>query len=67
VEENLTMQETFAIVLRTLAFGSTAVVSGAGPQKDQPVFKDGEAQVVEAFNHPGAWIRDNVFVETEFD
>ena len=32
-----------------------------------PVFKDGEAQVVERFNDPDMWIRHDLFVETEFD
>ena len=67
MEENPTMQETVTTVLRTLALGSLAAVCSAAPQKDLPVFKDGEAQVVEAFKDPGSWIRDNVFVETEFD
>ena len=32
-----------------------------------PVFKDGQAQVVPGFNNPEDWIREQVFVETEFD
>ncbi|GGG97027.1 putative Xaa-Pro dipeptidyl-peptidase [Polaribacter pacificus] len=36
-------------------------------QKAIPVFKDGEAQVVEAFNDPSKWIRHDLWVETEFD
>lgn len=32
-----------------------------------PVFKDGQAQVVPGFNNPEDWIREEVFVETEFD
>ncbi|WP_203258894.1 Xaa-Pro dipeptidyl-peptidase [Hyunsoonleella ulvae] len=36
-------------------------------QESKPVFKDGEAQIVEAFNTPEQWIRHDVFVETEFD
>lgn len=32
-----------------------------------PIFKDGEAQVVEAFSNSGDWIRHDLFVETEFD
>lgn len=32
-----------------------------------PVFKDGEAQVVEGFNTPDKWIREDLWVETEFD
>jgi X-Pro dipeptidyl-peptidase len=37
------------------------------PDKAVPVFKDGEAQVVEAFNDPDKWIRHDLWVETEFD
>ncbi len=33
----------------------------------QPVFKDGEAQVVAAFENPEDWIREDLWVETEFD
>ena len=35
--------------------------------KAQPVFKDGEAQVVEAFSDPDEWIRHDLWVETTFD
>jgi X-Pro dipeptidyl-peptidase len=36
-------------------------------EKAVPVFKDGEAQIVEAFNNPSQWIRHDLWVETEFD
>jgi len=36
-------------------------------KKAVPVFKDGEAQIVEAFNDPEKWIRTDLWVETEFD
>jgi X-Pro dipeptidyl-peptidase len=32
-----------------------------------PVFKDGEAQVVDRFNDSDMWIRHDLWVETEFD
>ena len=32
-----------------------------------PVFEDGQAQVVEAFADPTRWIREELYVETEFD
>lgn len=35
--------------------------------KTTPIFKDGEAQIVEAFNTPEKWIRHDLFVETTFD
>ncbi|GAA4811638.1 Xaa-Pro dipeptidyl-peptidase [Litoribaculum gwangyangense] len=36
-------------------------------EKATPIFKDGEAQIVEAFNDPDKWIRHDLFVETTFD
>ena len=39
----------------------------AGYSQDLPVIKDGEAQVVEAFNTPDKWIRHDLWVETESD
>ncbi|WP_405562536.1 Xaa-Pro dipeptidyl-peptidase [Polaribacter sp. Asnod6-C07] len=36
-------------------------------QKAVPVFKDGEAQIVEAFNDSKSWIRHDLWVETSFD
>ncbi len=39
----------------------------APQQAAVPVFEDGEAQIVEAFNSPGKWIKHDLWVETEFD
>ncbi|TBM99741.1 Xaa-Pro dipeptidyl-peptidase [Hyunsoonleella flava] len=39
----------------------------AAQETTTPIFKDGEAQIVEAFNTPEKWIRQDLFVETEFD
>ncbi len=36
-------------------------------QKAVPVFKDGEAQIVDAFKDSEQWIRHDLWVETEFD
>ncbi|AJR04057.1 Xaa-Pro dipeptidyl-peptidase [Siansivirga zeaxanthinifaciens] len=38
-----------------------------GQEKATPVFKDGEAQIVAAFNTPDKWIRTDLWVETTFD
>ncbi len=46
------------------------VFSGIGQEtvtKTVPFFKDGEAQIVEAFNDPSKWIRHDLWVETAFD
>ena len=36
-------------------------------EKAGPVFKDGEAQIIEAFDTPDQWIRHDLWVETNFD
>ena len=36
-------------------------------EKAAPVFKDGEAQIIEAFDTPDQWIRHDLWVETNFD
>lgn len=51
----------FSIFVLTIAFSAFA------QEKTNPLFKDGEAQVVEAFNTPEQWIRHDLFVETTFD
>ncbi len=38
-----------------------------GQEKAEPFFKDGEAQIVPAFNIMEDWIREDLWVETEFD
>lgn len=48
-----------------IAIVFTSVSSGYG--QAVPVIKDGEAQIVEAFNTPDQWIRHDLWVETEFD
>ena len=39
----------------------------AAAQSAKPVFADGQAQVVEAFSDPSAWIKERLWVETAFD
>ena len=36
-------------------------------EKVVPIFKNGEAQIVEAFNTPNTWIRHDLWVATDFD
>ena len=38
-----------------------------GKRPTVPVFKDGEAQIVDGFNDPDYWIRHDLWVATEFD
>ena len=50
----------------TLLFISFFSVSGAA-EPVVPVFKDGEAQIVDGFKDPDFWVRHDLWVETEFD
>ena len=36
-------------------------------QQAKPVFENGEAQIVKAFEDPDMWIRHDLWVETDFD
>ncbi|WP_303318006.1 Xaa-Pro dipeptidyl-peptidase [Flavivirga abyssicola] len=55
-------------ILLTYALFITGVFSSLGQDtKTTPIFKDGEAQIVEAFNDPSKWIRHDLWVETTFD
>ncbi len=36
-------------------------------EKAQPIFENGESQIVPAFNEPDKWVRHDLWVETEFD
>lgn len=49
-------------VTLTMAVGHTGAAEPA-----KPVFKDGEAQIVKAFEDPDYWIRHDLWVESEFD
>jgi X-Pro dipeptidyl-peptidase len=49
-----------------LALVTLAAPSDADAQT-RPVFQDGQAQVVEAFTDSTRWIREELYVETEFD
>ena len=39
----------------------------AQPSPARPAFADGQAQIVPAFQDPSEWIRETLWVETEFD
>jgi X-Pro dipeptidyl-peptidase len=51
------------IFIAAFVYGSIAYAQ----EKAVPVFKDGEAQIVEAFEDYTKWIRHDLWVETEFD
>jgi X-Pro dipeptidyl-peptidase len=55
-------------LILSLALAATVVAGAQEPaQKAAPVFADGQAQVVPAFNDQAQWIKEALWVETEFD
>ncbi len=51
----------------TAAVTCVATVGAQTPPKAAPVFVDGQAQVVPAFQDPAQWIHQDLWVETIFD
>jgi X-Pro dipeptidyl-peptidase len=49
------------------AAGLATFLTTHAQEKAAPVFADGQAQIVPAFQDPAQWIRETLFVETEFD
>ncbi|MFS4483159.1 Xaa-Pro dipeptidyl-peptidase [Hyunsoonleella sp. 2307UL5-6] len=52
---------------RFLLLALLTFLGATAQEQTTPIFKDGEAQIVDAFNTPKKWIRHDLFVETEFD
>ncbi|QDV86468.1 Xaa-Pro dipeptidyl-peptidase [Planctomycetes bacterium TBK1r] len=61
----LTRTAFACISLVTCLVAGRSIATAKEPAK--PVFKDGEAQVVKAFEDSDYWIRHDLWVETEFD
>ena len=56
------------VALAALAFAANHLAAqGAAAVKAAPVFVDGKAQVVPAFQDSTKWIRQDLWVETDFD
>ena len=54
-------------LLTLLCLCTILAVNAQSLTKAAPVFEDGEAQVVAAFEDSGQWIRHDLWVETDFD
>ena len=70
------MNQSYQSILTLLVFLALSHrASGAEKDSDAakdkqltvPIFKDGEAQIVDGFKDPDYWIRHDLWVETEFD
>ncbi|MCE2766528.1 MAG: hypothetical protein LW628_06380, partial [Fimbriimonadaceae bacterium] len=55
------------VSLLLASFIGMAQVTTAQQSVAKPVFTDGQAQVVPAFSNSSEWIREHLWVETEFD
>jgi len=53
--------------LISIFFVSIFPANAQTSEKAKPNFKDGQAQIVDAFNTPDDWIRHDLWVETTFD
>ena len=54
------------VLLSVFTFSSLSTAQQA-TEPAKPVFKNGEAQIVEAFSDSEKWLRHDLWVETEFD
>jgi X-Pro dipeptidyl-peptidase len=55
-----------SILIIALAFSIFSYAQNT-TEKATPIFKDGEAQIVDAFSDTSKWLRHDLWVETEFD
>ena len=55
------------ILFLGLFFTTTITINAQKAEVAAPIFKDGEAQIVTAFEDASKWIRHDLWVETEFD
>ena len=57
-----------AVVTGVSAFLFTVPLAAQAPSEvARPVFEDGQAQIVDAFNDAEMWLRHDLWVETDFD
>ena len=64
---NLQPVRVFVALISAATLIAPAASTAGAQQGAQPVFENGQAQIVEAFAEESAWIREDVFVEAPFD
>jgi len=55
------------LLLFTVCFLGAYTVNAQSAEKTIPIFKNGEAQIIPAFQDSSKWIRHDLWVETSFD
>ena len=61
------MKRLYVFTSATAALLALTFTTHAAPQAAKPVFENGQAQIVPAFNDPAQWIKQTLWVETSFD
>lgn len=61
------MKISSTLLLLTTALFIANITQAQDTSPAKPIFKDGEAQIVPAFENESDWIRHDLFVETDFD
>jgi len=56
-----------ALLAVNIPFSSAQQKEVETESKATPIFKDGEAQIIPAFNTPDKWLRHDLWVQTDFD
>ncbi|MGC6443998.1 MAG: Xaa-Pro dipeptidyl-peptidase [Rubripirellula sp.] len=59
--------QCLSMCVTVAALGLCWQANAVAQAKDIPVFRDGEAQVVKGFEDSAYWIREDLWVQTEFD
>lgn len=62
-----TSKKLFSLIAGLLIITIPVFSQNAARAKAEPVFENGEAQIVPAFNNSEEWIRHDLWVETSFD
>ncbi|MDG2384770.1 MAG: Xaa-Pro dipeptidyl-peptidase [Pirellulaceae bacterium] len=61
------LKHFFFLIILLIRFSPVALSDESTDGATVPIFKDGEAQVVDGFKDPDYWIRQDLWVQTEFD
>lgn len=61
------MSNSHSLIWSAILFGGLTFWQKDACAQSKPVFEDGQAQIVDGFNDSAKWIREELWVETEFD
>lgn len=61
------MSNSHSLIFTAILFGGLTFWQKDACAQSKPVFEDGQAQIVDGFKDSAKWIREELWVETEFD